>query len=338
MRAGIVLGMVLTLTAGATLVACSPQDQGDQANGQNAPAEESGAPQQSDLATATAEVSDLVSSVTASCPVGYGETASLVASGSGVVTELPDVEDVISAGETLYRLDDKPVILLPGRLPAWRDMTPGMDDGRDITQLKRALAKLGFADSDELGTSREWTWSLSRAVSELRDAAGYDKGYSLPRSWFQFGPSRLRVDALLATKGQQVEPGAELLSTTGTTPQVTCQIATSQRAYATEGGAADLTFSDGTEASGAIVEVSAKSASGPEESDYLAVIIEVTGDALTHQQTGTEARVQLTDTVALGVLAVPVTALVALTDGGYGVMKAGDSPTYTRVQTGRFSG
>jgi multidrug efflux pump subunit AcrA (membrane-fusion protein) len=30
--------------------------------------------------------------------------------------------------------------------------------------------------------------------------------------------------------------------------------------------------------------------------------------------------------------------LVALTDGGYGVMKAGDSPTYTRVQTGRFSG
>jgi hypothetical protein len=288
----------------------------------------------------SAQVTDLTSTVTESCPVGYGEESPLMAQGPGTVTSLPAVEDTVMAGEALYRLDDQPVLLLRGRLPAWRDLTAWMDSGRDIAQAKRALTELGFATRSEIGTSTAWNWPLSEAIADLRESAGHDRAYSLPRSMFTFGPASIRVAALTATPGLVAAPGTEVLTWTDTAPYVTCETETSQRAYATPDAGVTMTFPDGTEASGVIVDVSTKPGETPDDLDKLEVSVGVAADVLVSQDTGTLARVALTHTVAVDVLAVPVTALVALVDGGYGVAKldGSGSPVYTPVRAGRFAG
>jgi hypothetical protein len=272
--------------------------------------------------------------------VGYGDASPLSAQGTGTVTALPAVEDIVAPGEAIYRLDDRPVLLLRGRIPAWRDLTPWMDDGRDIAQAKRALTALGFADKADIGTSTVWNWPLSEAIADLRESAGYSRDYWLPRAMFAFAPAAVRVDSVTATLGEFLAPGTPVLTWTATAAHLTCGIETSQRAYATAEDEVPMTFADGTEASGVIVGVRTEPGIEPDQPDTLAVDIDVAAGALTSQDTGALARVTLTHTVAADVLAVPVTALVAFVDGGYGVAKTDDAgiPVYTPVQTGRFAG
>jgi peptidoglycan hydrolase-like protein with peptidoglycan-binding domain len=49
----------------------------------------------------------------------------------------------ISNGEQLAAIDGEPMFALTGRVPAWRDITPG-ESGPDVTELQKALASLGY--------------------------------------------------------------------------------------------------------------------------------------------------------------------------------------------------
>ncbi len=56
----------------------------------------------------------------------------------GTYTELPESGDKVGCGGVLYRVDDTPVVLLCGTVPAYRDLRTG-DAGRDVHQLNRNL-------------------------------------------------------------------------------------------------------------------------------------------------------------------------------------------------------
>ena len=56
----------------------------------------------------------------------------------GVYTRLPDNGDKVDCGGVLYRVDDKPVVLLCGTVPAYRRLHMGVK-GRDVRQLNRNL-------------------------------------------------------------------------------------------------------------------------------------------------------------------------------------------------------
>jgi Putative peptidoglycan binding domain. len=49
----------------------------------------------------------------------------------------------ISNGEKLAEIDGEPLFALAGRVPAWRDITPG-ESGPDVAELQKALASLGY--------------------------------------------------------------------------------------------------------------------------------------------------------------------------------------------------
>jgi peptidoglycan hydrolase-like protein with peptidoglycan-binding domain len=49
----------------------------------------------------------------------------------------------ISNGEKLAGIDGEPLFALAGRVPAWRDITPG-ETGPDVAELQKALASLGY--------------------------------------------------------------------------------------------------------------------------------------------------------------------------------------------------
>jgi hypothetical protein len=66
--------------------------------------------------------------------------------GSRVYTSLPDSGDKVGCGDVLYRVDDRPVVLLCGTVPAYRALHVGLK-GRDVRQLNRNLHRLGY-DAD----------------------------------------------------------------------------------------------------------------------------------------------------------------------------------------------
>jgi hypothetical protein len=61
----------------------------------------------------------------------------------GRYTALPDAGDTVNCGDVLYRVDNGPVLLLCGTLPAFRDLYFG-DVGQDVGQLNRNLHTLGY--------------------------------------------------------------------------------------------------------------------------------------------------------------------------------------------------
>ena len=75
-----------------------------------------------------------------------GSPYSVVNRAGGTYTELPENGDKVGCGGVLYRVDDRPVLLLCGTVPAYRDLHTG-DAGRDVRQLNRNLHRLGF-DAD----------------------------------------------------------------------------------------------------------------------------------------------------------------------------------------------
>jgi peptidoglycan hydrolase-like protein with peptidoglycan-binding domain len=75
----------------------------------------------------------------------------------------------VKAGDVLVEVSGRPVIALPGAVPAYRDLQPG-DTGADIGELQAALTALGYPDPDRRGTFGSGT---KAAVSLLYQRLGY---------------------------------------------------------------------------------------------------------------------------------------------------------------------
>src|SRR5258708_37479479 len=73
------------------------------------------------------------------------------------ITRMPvKAGDRVRPGHVIAEVDGRPVVLLRGRLPAYRDLHEG-DHGPDVAQLQRALESLGYADFDPAGFFSEST-------------------------------------------------------------------------------------------------------------------------------------------------------------------------------------
>lgn len=95
------------------------------------------------------------------------ETADL--KGPAVVTgAVPTVGQELSAGNIALEVAGRPVITLPGELPAYRTLVSGAT-GPDVVQLRTALQGMGF----DPGTGDVYDSSLAAAVSALYAQVGY---------------------------------------------------------------------------------------------------------------------------------------------------------------------
>ncbi len=88
-----------------------------------------------------------------------------------VVSRTPHaVGDSLSPGNVLIEVPGRPVIVLPGKVPMYRDLSPG-DTGPDVVQLQKALRSLGYAVRDSTGVFGS---STQRALRHLYTARGYE--------------------------------------------------------------------------------------------------------------------------------------------------------------------
>jgi hypothetical protein len=115
----------------------------------------------------------------------------------------------ISNGEQLAEIDGEPLFALTGRVPAWRDITPG-ESGPDVTELQKALASLGYyAGGDTPGL---FGTATEDAVAAYYEHLGHTPPATggVPMTDVLFLPSLpAKVIAVNGAKGQQ--PGQPFL-------------------------------------------------------------------------------------------------------------------------------
>lgn len=124
------------------------------------------------LVTAPVEERVIENTVVTRADVGYAGAVDVkIESGSesDIVTgRVPKIGAVLNARDIALEVSGRPVVVLPGDLPAYRDLTIG-SVGPDVTQLHEALTSLGYL----VEVTDTFTTDTSQAIQALYADLGY---------------------------------------------------------------------------------------------------------------------------------------------------------------------
>ena len=262
----------------------------------------------------------------------------------GMVTMVPEVGSVVEPGEVVYALDGThAVVLLAGAVPAWRALGPDAADGPDIGQLERSLEALGYG-FENVRADSHWDDDTTDAVLALQAAIGTAEDGVLDLGEVVFQPAAIRVTAILGDLGSTVRQEARVLTATSTEREVAVELEADRQSIVAIGATVTVGLPDGTETKGTITDIGtvATVTPGANGADDSAPTVTVTIDLDDPDASGSLDGAPVTVAVVrerrADVLAVPVSALLALAEGGYAV-EVVDAPDRTRlvgVETGLF--
>jgi hypothetical protein len=301
---------------------------------------ESSAPE----ATATVERRDLIQRETVSGTLGYADAATLHAQAPGIVTALRKPGSVVRRGETLYWVDGKRVTLMYGALPMWRRLDASSRGGRDIRQLERNLVALGHDPDGNIAIDNTWDSATTAAVKRWQDATGRPKTGVVEPGQLAFLPGARRIGQHKTTPGAPLQPGAEVVETTSTSRAVTLDLDADKRSLVAEGDRVIVDLPDGrsvagvVETVGAVAESETDPQTGEQSNPTIPVEIRLAQGARAGGIDQTPVDVSFEQERAENALTVPVTALLALAEGGFAVevVGAGGSTRLVRVEPGLF--
>ena len=127
----------------------------------------------------------------------------------GTITDLPDVDEQLAFNTEALRVDELPVLLLPGDLPAWRNLDEGAE-GSDVEQLETALVALGY-DPGNLTVDENFTSTTDSMIDAWQEEVGLeiDGRFALADAFFT--PSEPIVTDVLVSVGDTVGVGTPIL-------------------------------------------------------------------------------------------------------------------------------
>lgn len=277
-------------------------------------------------------------------------------SGAAIVTHLPGVGARVEAGGVLAEVSGRPVFVLEGSVPAYRDLGPGMS-GPDVTQLEEALRGLGLRPGTVDGTydgttanavarmyRRRGYGALLATEATLADArpaeaalvpGGYAApGVQLPADEVVFVPEApVRVSELTVPVGEPVD--GPLLTVTGSDVVVKGLLPVEQAGRVHAGARVVVDEpSLGIDTVGRVAWVAGRA--GTNGADGFHVAFEVAVDRPPAALAGASVRLTIAiRSTRTAQLTVPVSAVSLGPDGGSRVQKsAGGRTEFVDVQTG----
>ena len=133
-------------------------------------------PPEASLITVQVERTELSANVITRADVGYDDPAILSlggslggVTGSLVVTAVPERGEELTEGEAVIEIAGRPVFLLEGPIPVFRDMRPGAV-GPDVLQVEQSLVRLGFLSEE---ADQVWNDDTEAAVEAWYQDRGY---------------------------------------------------------------------------------------------------------------------------------------------------------------------
>ncbi|MHB8242763.1 MAG: efflux RND transporter periplasmic adaptor subunit [Solirubrobacteraceae bacterium] len=274
-----------------------------------------------------------------------GSPYSVVNYARGTYTKLPAAGQVIRQGHVLYRVNDRPVVLLLGSTPAYRTLSAGAI-GPDVAALNADLVALGYATRAQLSPrSDSFTPATTAAVMKLELALGVTQNGTLTLGQVVFEPSAVRVTSVSAQLGGSTQAGATVMQGTSTMREVQVALSASEQTTMAVGAKVSIALPDNRTTSGVVSSVGAvatcpsSSGSGGPGSSSAAlgtdtcssgtstptITVGVTPSDPAATGTWDQAPVQVGISTASvpNALVVPVTALLAQSGGGYAVEVVG---------------
>jgi peptidoglycan hydrolase-like protein with peptidoglycan-binding domain len=311
-------------------------------------------------ATATVTRTTLVETKTVPGTLGYGDPAPISTAQRGTLTWIASVGSTVKRGEPLFKVDQRPVVALSGSLPLYRRLRVG-SKGADVRQLERNLADLGRTGFTVDDT---YTAATANAVRAWQAGLGLPETRTVEPGQVAVTPGAVRIAGHTARVGDIIGGGsgegrASVLSYTATTRLVTVQLEVADRPLAVKGRTVTVRVPGLPAVQGKVSQVgTVVTAQAPTPDSGSAPDEGTTADGTSPAPA--DARIEVTVTIAnqkaLGsldaapvdvdftsnqhkdVLAVPVVALLALPQGGFGVQVVeGATTRVVAVKTGMFA-
>ena len=283
--------------------------------------------------TAVAARGDLTEEIRVQGTLGYSTPRDLGSALAGTVTATTAAGTTVTAGGELFRVDDSPVVLMRGDLPAWRDLTAGMTAGNDVLQLEQNLAALGLFTATPDTT---FTAATTRAVTAWQKSLGLARTGTIELGRVVFSPADVRIATAKATVGDENSPA--VVSVTDTRKEVQALVEPSQQSLAEVGSTVTVLLPSGLATTGTVdaagAPVEAEGTAGP--TLKVPLTITLTDPDAAAELTNVSVSVLLSQVRAEDALLVPVAALLAQPGGGFAVevvtpSAPGGEPTTQRV-------
>ena len=233
-------------------------------------------------------------------------------------------------------------ILMYGPFPAWREFRLGIKPGEDVKYLEENLFALGFNANGQLKIDHVFDEQTEEAVRQLQESHGLIISGTLNPGDIVFMPGKSMVEYMTPEDvvGKHVNPGEIIISLTpmektdtligksGHTTssrslqRVETQLLVSDQDLIAIGSEVQVELPDETIVTGVIMEigrVAVVPTGNQAEDPFFEVSIAITDSTDIMKWTGAPVTVSITKTFAEDVLSAPVSALLALLDGGYAI-------------------
>jgi hypothetical protein len=246
---------------------------------------------------------------------------------AGRYTDLPTEGDKVECGDVLYRVDNKPVLLLCGAVPAYRDLWFG-DVGKDVAQLNRNLHTLGYDAKASVAIDPDDNAFTDKTVRAFQ-LFQHDKSFSvsgvLALGDAVFLPESVRIAKVAGELGGAAQPGAAAASATSDTPEVQVNLEPSQQGEVKEGDQAQITLPGNKSVTGTVNRLG-RVAHVPDSQNNnkaaaatIPAYVSLDDPAPARGLDKAPVQVAITTDGVDDALSVPVTALVGKSGGGFAV-------------------
>lgn len=261
--------------------------------------------------------------------VSFGEPWTLTTDASGTVTAAHPAGTVVRPDESLVWIDRRPLLLVRGTMPLYRDLYEvdryatddagdrlGILTGPDVEQLQRFLLDSGFDADGRLEVDGEFGTTTEKAVKTWQESVDRPRTGRVDSSQMVFVPAAARIASELRT-GDRFSS----LELTEAEPAVLVDTSNRDRSALPVGSTVQVGLADGTALEGEVTEQTQVDDGGQRVwRTTVSVDDALAGDVTT-------ATVTATRVLADDVLLVPVGALLALAEGGFAVEISEDDAT-----------
>jgi peptidoglycan hydrolase-like protein with peptidoglycan-binding domain len=255
-----------------------------------------------------------------------GSPYSVINQARGTYTKLPDDGDKVDCGDVFYRVDDNPVLLLCGSVPAYRGLHVG-ELGNDVRQLNQNLHTLGYDAAAGVVVNpndSSFTGQTQKALQALQHDKGAAVTGTLGIDGAIFLPESVRIAKVTGELGGSAQPGAQVLSATSDTLEVQVALDASQQGDVKQGDRAQVTLPSNVSVTGSVVRLGtvAQAPAGQNQNPGAATIpayISLDNPAKAAGLDQAPVQVNITTTGVDNALSVPVTAIIGRSGGGFAV-------------------
>ncbi len=279
----------------------------------------------------------------------------LVAGRAGAtIDHQPAAGTKVATGTVLFWSNGFPVIAIEGDATATpvlaRDLSDGVSDGVDVKLFEQALDTLGFNADSTMVVDDHFDAATATATAAWLASLGITVDPAtlvVPAGSFTVVPSGLSIGTALTADGTVLAGDSVVLSLTAPSREVTTTAPIGDDTFAL-GATIDVEFPDGTVQPGTVVDVgnvAANTTGTPGDTPTVNITIAVDNIPAT-----VDSFVEIPVTLRVvsanvpNAIVVPVSALVALKEGGYAVEEVtGANPDGTNktslvgVKTGLFT-